>query len=379
MVLKMRKFIKIIFLIFLCSSFLKNLLALETPAKEALIIDLVNGQILLDKNSTNKTYPSSMTKMMTALVAFEHLKEGKISLNQSVPVSEKAWKKGGSKMFIEVGSKVTINELLHGVIVQSGNDASIALAEAISGTEERFAKAMNKLGKKIGLNGSNFTNSSGWPDDNHFSTVQDLAKIAEYTILNHPELYKMYSIPEYTYNGIRQDNRNPLQNSFGNDGLKTGHTEIAGYGLTASSIRDDRRLILVVNGLDSSKLRAQESERLMEWAFENHTLVNFFNKNDVIAETNTWLGKKKTVSLTTNENINITIPNALLEDTKISLEYNEPIQTPIEKNQILGKLKISVDGYIEKEFDLIASESVDTVGFLSKIIMSINYMIFGEN
>jgi serine-type D-Ala-D-Ala carboxypeptidase (penicillin-binding protein 5/6) len=216
-------------LIFLFS---KPLFAIESIAENALIMDISTGEILLNKNSDLKTFPSSMTKIMTALVAFEKIKNGTLSMDQEFLISKKAWKMGGSKMFIEVDKRVKVSDLLLGIIVQSGNDASIALAEGISGSEETFAIEMNNLGEKIGLTSSNFVNSSGWPDDNHYTTAMDLALIAKYTIENHPELYEMYELTEYTYSGIKQDNRNPLLLTFeGSDGFKTGYTKAAGYGI----------------------------------------------------------------------------------------------------------------------------------------------------
>jgi len=211
-----------------------------------------------------------MTKMMTVLVAFEKISKGQISLDQKFLVSKKAWKMGGSKMFVEVDKTVSVEDLLRGIIVQSGNDASIVLAEGISGSEEAFASEMNLLAGKMGLKGTNFVNSSGMPADNHYTTAKDLAVIAEYTIKNFPEFYKIYSENDFTFSNITQSNRNPLLGSSdGNDGLKTGYTNDAGYGYVGSSIRDGRRLILVFNGTNSSKQRKQEANRLMEWGFSN--------------------------------------------------------------------------------------------------------------
>ena len=265
--------------------------AIESIAKTALLIDLSTGEILLDKNSNERTYPSSMTKIMTALMAFEKIKDGTLSMDQEFMVSNKAWQMGGSKMFIEVDTKVKVFDLLLGIVVQSGNDASIAMADGISGSEDTFAIDMNNLAKKIGLTGTNFVNSSGWPDDNHYTTAKDLALIAEYKLVNHPELYEMYGITEFTYSGIKQDNRNPLLYSFdGADGFKTGYTEAAGYGLVGSAERNGRRLLLVLNGLETSKARAQESLRLMDWGFNNFQLVDFYQEGEVVIEANTWLG-----------------------------------------------------------------------------------------
>ena len=364
----------IVFLLFTRQSF-----AIESIAKTALVIDLSTNEILLEKNSTEKTYPSSMTKMMTALVAFEKIKDGSLSLDQEFLISKKAWKMGGSKMFIEVDKRVSVYDLLLGVVVQSGNDASIAIAEGISGSEEIFAIEMNNLGKKIGLTGSNFTNSSGWPDDNHYTTAEDLAKVAQYTIENHYELYQMYKISDFTYNGIKQDNRNPLLYTFeGADGFKTGYTEAAGYGLVGSAERGDRRLILVLNGLESSKSRAQESLRLMDWGFNNFQLVDFYKKNEVIQEVDTWLGKEDKVDLVALEDISVSIPKAQLSSAKVTVLVEEPIATPIKIGDQIAKLQIS---FADKQVDfpLYSGEDIDQKNFFSRIFSAIYYIILGSN
>ena len=364
----------IVFLLLTRQSF-----AIESIAKTALVIDLSTNEILLEKNSTEKTYPSSMTKMMTALVAFEKIKDGSLSLDQEFLISKKAWKMGGSKMFIEVDKRVSVYDLLLGVVVQSGNDASIAIAEGISGSEEIFAIEMNNLGKKIGLTGSNFTNSSGWPDDNHYTTAEDLAKVAQYTIENHYELYQMYKISDFTYNGIKQDNRNPLLYTFeGSDGFKTGYTKDAGYGLVGSAERGDRRLILVLNGLESSKSRAQESLRLMDWGFNNFQLVDFYKKNEVIQEVDTWLGKEDKVDLVALEDISVSIPKAQLSSAKVTVLVEEPIATPIKIGDQIAKLQIS---FADKQVDfpLYSGEDIDQKNFFSRIFSAIYYIILGSN
>ena len=364
----------IVFLLLTRQSF-----AIESIAKTALVIDLSTNEILLEKNSTEKTYPSSMTKMMTALVAFEKIKDGSLSLDQEFLISKKAWKMGGSKMFIEVDKRVSVYDLLLGVVVQSGNDASIAIAEGISGSEEIFAIEMNNLGKKIGLTGSNFTNSSGWPDDNHYTTAEDLAKVAQYTIENHYELYQMYKISDFTYNGIKQDNRNPLLYTFeGTDGFKTGYTEAAGYGLVGSAERADRRLIVVLNGLESSKSRAQESLRLMDWGFNNFQLVDFYKKNEVIQEVDTWLGKEDKVDLVALEDISVSIPKAQLSSAKVTVLVEEPIATPIKTGDQIAKLQIS---FADKQVDfpLYSGEDIDQKNFFSRIFSAIYYIILGSN
>ena len=353
--------------------------AIESVAKTALLIDLSTGEVLLDKNSEERTYPSSMTKIMTALMAFEKIKDGTLSMDQEFLISKKAWKMGGSKMFIEVDKKVKVSDLLLGVVVQSGNDASIAIAEGISGSEETFAIEMNNLAKKIGLNNSNFVNSSGWPNDNHYTTAKDLAKIAEYTLNEHPELYEMYAITEFTYSGIKQDNRNPLLYSFdGADGFKTGHTQAAGYGLVGSAERGDRRLLLVLNGLETSRSRAQEALRLMDWGFNNFQLVDFYKKGEVVIEATTWLGKQEKVKLSSQQDISVSIPKTHLSDMKVEVLIEEPIPTPISINDQVGLVQIS---YADKklQYPLLASENIEQKGFFSRITSALYYLVLGSN
>ena len=357
----------------------KPLFAIDSIAETALVMDISTGEILLDKNSNIRTYPSSMTKIMTVLVAFEKIKNGSLSLDQEFLVSKKAWKMGGSKMFIEVDKRVKVFDLLLGIVVQSGNDASIALAEGISGTEETFAIEMNNLAKKIGLTDTNFVNSSGWPNDNHYTTAKDLALLAKYTVENHPELYQMYELNEFTYNGIKQDNRNPLLLTFdGADGFKTGYTEAAGYGIVGSAERGGRRLIIVLNGLESSRSRAQESLRLMDWGFNNFELVNFFKKDELVFQANTWLGKKEKVDLVAIEDIKVSIPKAQLSSANVDVLIEEPIQTPINKGDIIANLQIS---YADKKvsFPLAASESIEQKGFFSRITSALYYIVLGSN
>ena len=353
--------------------------AIESIAKTALLIDLSTGEVLLDKNSEEKTYPSSMTKIMTALMAFEKIKDGTLSMDQEFLISKKAWKMGGSKMFIEVDKKVKVSDLLLGVVVQSGNDASIAIAEGISGSEEIFALEMNNLAKKIGLTNSNFINSSGWPNDNHYTTAKDLAKIAEYTLNEHPELYEMYAITEFTYGGIKQDNRNPLLYSFdGADGFKTGHTQAAGYGLVGSAERGDRRLLLVLNGLETSRARAQESLRLMDWGFNNFQLVDFYKQGEVVIEATTWLGKQEKVKLSSQQDISVSIPKTHISDMKVEVLIEEPIPTPISINDQVGLVQIS---YADKklQYPLLASENIEQKGFFSRITSALYYIVLGSN
>ena len=374
----MQKYIvKFLFLIFLFVN--SNSHALESIAKEAYLLDLNAGQVLLDLNSESRTFPSSMTKMMTVLVAFEKISKGQISLDQKFLVSKKAWKMGGSKMFVEVDKTVSVEDLLRGIIVQSGNDASIVLAEGISGSEEAFASEMNLLAGKMGLKGTNFVNSSGMPADNHYTTAKDLAVVAEYTIKNFPEFYKIYSENDFTFSNITQSNRNPLLGSSdGSDGLKTGYTNDAGYGYVGSSIRDGRRLILVFNGTNSSKQRKQEANRLMEWGFSNFQLIDFFKKGDLVFQADTWLGMDKTINLVAPSNISLAVPKAHLTDMEVIVQVMEPIPVPIITGDVIGQLKI-IHGKTETLFDLIAEKDVKQKNIISKVFSALYYLVMGTN
>ena len=339
----------------------------------------MNAYHKMIKNLDKKVEPASLTKIATLYLVFKSLESNYISEDDYAIVSKKAWKMGGSKMFIEVDKRVKVFDLLLGIVVQSGNDASIALAEGISGTEETFAIEMNNLAKKIGLTDTNFVNSSGWPNDNHYTTAKDLAKVAQYTLNEHPELYKMYAITEFTYSGIKQDNRNPLLYSFeGADGFKTGHTQAAGYGLVGSAERGGRRLLLVLNGLETSRSRAQESLRLMDWGFNNFQLVDFYKQGEFVIEASTWLGKQEKVKLSSQQDISVSIPKTHISDMKVEVLVEEPIPTPISINDQVGLVQIS---YADKklQYPLLASENIEQKGFFSRITSALYYLFLGSN
>ena len=257
--------------------------AQQTSAKQAIIVDYKTGNVLFEKNADQKMPTSSMSKVMSMYVIFDALKKGNLSLDDEFVVSEKAWKKGGSKMFIEVGKKVKVEDLIRGVIIQSGNDATIALAEGLAGSEEMFANALNRKAKELGMDNSSFMNASGWPDENHYSTARDLAKLAKAMIEEFPEYYEFYSETEFTFNDIKQANRNPLLGAgIGADGLKTGHTDDGGYGLIGTGVNDDgRRVIMVLNGMESKKERREESIRLLQWGLNGFTNVVLFENKKV--------------------------------------------------------------------------------------------------
>ena len=354
--------------------------ALETNAREAFIMDFDTGTVLLDKEGDTLTEPASMTKMMTVHMLFKHIKDGSVSMDDTFHVSKKAWRKGGSKMFVEVNSDVSVSDLLHGIIVQSGNDAAIVVAEGLAGTEDAFATEMTEEARNIGMTKSVFKNATGWPAEGHLVTVHDLATLARDTIRDFPELYKLYSVKEFTYNGIRQPNRNPLLGtSAGVDGLKTGHTETAGYGLTASAERDGRRLILVVNGLGSVRERRTESQKLLDWGFREFDNYDLFAKDETVGSANVWLGAETKVDLVSDKDILLTLPRSARNDMKVSVVYEGPIPAPITKGAQVASLKVEMADQETREFPLYAAHDVGRLGFIGRIGAAIKYLLWGAN
>ena len=352
--------------------------ALDTQAREALLVDLGTGAVLLDKNSEVSMPPASMSKIMTAYMVFERLKDGSLSLDDKLPVSEKAWRMGGSKMFVEVGDQIRVEDLLRGVIVQSGNDACIVLAEALAGSEEAFAEQMTAKAREIGMTGSTFANATGWPDPNQRMTARDLAVLAERIITDHPEFYHYYSEKEFVWSDIRQGNRNPLlYKNIGADGLKTGHTEEAGYGLTASAVQNDRRLILVVNGLSSVKERSAEAERLMSWGFREFGNYALFEAGETVDEAPVWLGAEKTVPLVMAEDITVTLPRRARNGMKVSVVYESPIPAPVPAGSEVARLRISWPDGAPVDVPLMAGKDVEQLGPFGRIAASIKFLLLG--
>ena len=357
---------------------------IETQARQAYIIDVKTGTVLLDKNSDELMPPSSMSKMMTAHMLFEKLQKGEVKLTDEFPVSERAWRMQGSKMFVPLNGRVKVEDLIRGIVIQSGNDACIVVAEALAGSEEAFAEQMTKRARELGLSKSVFKNASGWPNPEHVSTARELALLAKHTMETFPEYYKYYSELNFTFNGIKQGNRNPLlYKQLGADGLKTGHTEAGGYGLTASVKRGDRRIIMVVNGimLPSSpaglKARAQETEGLIEWAFREFENYNLFKSGDAVQTAGVWLGDAKSVPLVAGDDLVVTLPRKARQGMKVTAVYQEPIPAPIQKGQKVGKLVITAPGVETKELPLIAADSVNQLGPAGRITAAVSYLIFG--
>lgn len=357
--------------------------AMETDAREALLMDFDTETVMFAKDADVAMPPSSMSKLMTTYVVFDMLKQGKLKMDDVFTVSENAWRKGGaasggSTMFLEPNSQVTLEELLHGIIIQSGNDACIVVAENISGSEEAFADLMNREAAKIGLNGSHFTNATGLPNPDHYMTARDLATLAKRIILDFPEYYELYSKTEYTYNGITQHNRNPLlYMPIDADGLKTGHTEVAGYGLTASAVRADRRLILVVNGLDSTKARAQETQQLLDWGFRTFENRDLFDAGEVVADAEVWLGEADTVPLVVQDDLRLTIPRRPTDEFRVKVVYDGPVPAPVRKGDRLATLAIEAPDMDRIEYPLVAGADVPKLGFLGRMGAAAKHLVFG--
>jgi D-alanyl-D-alanine carboxypeptidase (penicillin-binding protein 5/6) len=360
--------------------FVSSAQAIETPAKQAVLIDYQTGQVLFEKNADERMTPSSMSKMATVYLAFQRLKEGRLSLEDTFPVSEKAWRKQGSKMFVALNSRVKAEDLLRGIIVASGNDACIVLAEGLSGTEDAFGRELTDLAQKLGMKGTNLVNSSGWPDPNHYSTARDLATLATATIRNFPEYYPYYAEKNFVYNGIKQGNRDPLlYKDTGADGLKTGHTEEAGYGLTASAIRNGRRLIMVVNGLNSMKERASESEKLMDYGFREFNNYQLFTANSTVGEAPVWLGTEARVPLILKNDVTVTMPIKSRKGMVVKTIYESPIQAPIEQGARIATLRIEVPDRPVMELPLVAGKSVEKLGMVSRLGAALRHIVWGEN
>jgi D-alanyl-D-alanine carboxypeptidase (penicillin-binding protein 5/6) len=373
---------KKLFLAFLFSSilFTSKLYAIDTKAEQAIVMDFDTNEILFEKNSNIKTPPASMTKIMTVYAAFDRLKNTDLSIENECVVSAKAYKMGGSRTFLEIDDKVSIDELLKGIIIQSGNDASVALAECLAGTEDDFAKLMNVYAKRIGMRNTNFLNSSGWPEDNHYSTVYDLALLSNSLINEFPDLYLYFSDKEFTYNDIKQPNRNKLLSSVqGADGLKTGFTRASGWGIAATAKRDDRRITAVINGTNSSRSRLNEASNLINWAFSQTSQKLLVDENQVIVEVDVWLGNKPRVNLVSAKKIVSTLSFDQIQLIKSSLEYKRPIEAPIKKGEVYGKLLIDIEGKPNIEVELIAQENVGTVNPISKVFAAMKYLIFGTS
>jgi serine-type D-Ala-D-Ala carboxypeptidase (penicillin-binding protein 5/6) len=342
-------------------------------------MEVETGTVLLNKNAEERIPPASMSKLMTAYLVFDYLKQGRATLDDELPVSEKAWRTGGSKMFVPLGARVKISDLIRGMIVQSGNDACVVLAEGLAGSEAAFVEQMNQKAKEIGLTNSHFANVDGLPNPEHWMTAHDLATVAMRTIVDFPQFYEIYGEKEFTYNKITQGNRNPLlYKDLGADGLKTGHTEEAGYSLVGSAKRGERRVLVVLSGLPSSKARAQESERLIEWAFREYNTVPLFTAGATVDEAAVWLGGQPKVPLTVAKDLVVTVPRKSRKNMKVTVAYDQPVAAPIRKGQQFGKIVVAVPDLQPVETPLIAATDVDRMGPFGRIATVAGHMIWGN-
>ena len=348
---------------------------LDTAARHALAVDFATGATLLDKDGDVPMPPSSMTKLMTAYLVYGALKSGRLKLTDELPVSERAWRMGGSKMFVQVGTNVAVEDLIRGVIVQSGNDSCIVLAEALAGSEEGFSELMNQKAKELGLTNSFFKNSTGWPDPAQRMSARDIAMLARRIILDFPEYYHYDSEKSFKYNNIEQENRNPLVQKGTADGLKTGHTEEGGYGVVASSLRNGRRVILVLNGMTSMRQRAEEADRLMEWCFREFENVPLFQAADVIENAPVWLGTAASVPLVGGRDLIVTMPRSWRRTATISLRYAAPVKAPVARGDRIGTLTISGQGVPVLEVPLLAGADVPRLGLTGRTMAVISRML----
>lgn len=358
--------------------------AIETAAKQAIVVDFASGQVLMEKNADELMVPSSMSKLMTVYMVFDKLKSGAWKPSDRLPVSETAWKRHykseGSLMFLPVNSTATVEELLKGVVIQSGNDACSVLAEAYSGSEEAFAEEETRKSREIGLTRSVFKNASGWPEPGHLMTARDLSVLSRHLIADFPEYYPLFSQMEFVFNGIKQGNRNPLlYNTPGADGLKTGHTAAAGYGLAASIKRGNRRIIMVLNGMSSMKERAEESRRLTEWAFREWETYALFKAGDeVIPDAEVWLGQAETVPLLAKGSLEVTMQRRNRAEMKVTTVYNGPIAAPIKAGQEVGKIVVTAPGMVPMELPMVAGADVEKLGFAGRMSTAFKRIIFGK-
>ncbi|OFX09253.1 MAG: D-alanyl-D-alanine carboxypeptidase [Alphaproteobacteria bacterium RIFOXYD12_FULL_60_8] len=353
--------------------------AIDTSAQQAILVDHDTGAVLYEKNADVAMHPSSMSKLMTLYLIFERLKDGSLSLDDQFRVSENAWRKGGSKMFVEVGKTVRLEELLRGIIIQSGNDACIVAAENLSTSEEAFAQEMTTRAKQLGMQASTFVNATGWPDDGHMMTARDLSLLAGHLVRDFPEYYPLFKERSYIFNGILQENRNPLLDKpgLGADGMKTGHTDIGGYGIVASATNDNRRLVLVVNGLGSDKARAMESESLLQWGFREYDNYSLFSSGETVTEAPVWLGDKGLLPLVVKEDVLLTLPRRVRRDMVVKVVYEGPIPAPVQENTQVATLIIEGPGIETRTFPLVAGESVNRLSFVGRLGAAVRHILWG--
>ncbi len=352
---------------------------MDTSAKNAYIVDMSTGRVLLEKAADEPIEPASLSKLMTTYMAFEAIRNGTLDMDRKLLVSKRAWKKGGSRMFVEVDERVRVSDLLRGIIVQSGNDSCIVIAEAMAGTEDRFAQQMTRRARDLGLENSTFRNSSGWPHPEHRMSARDLAKLSARLISDFPELYKIFAERTFTYNGIRQFNRNPLlkYENLGADGLKTGYTRRSGYGLVGAAQIEGRRIIAVLTGFTSERKREHEAVRLMEWAFSRFELYTLFKPGEDVVSANVWLGENDTVPLTIPDGLKLTLSNEQRAGLSMRVRLVEPVSVPIKKGVPHGTLIVSAPGMDTMTIPLVTGKEVKKLGFFARITAAIKHVLWG--
>ena len=360
---------------------------IEIKARTAILQDFLSGEILYEKEPDRSIYPASMTKIMTSIIAFDLIKSGDLTLDEKFIISEKAWRlstSGYSSMFVMVNDEVSVENLLRGIIVASGNDACVALAEGIAGTEEEFAIMMTSKAQEIGMSNTNFANSSGINDPDNYSTVKDIMIMSHYLIKNYPEYYEWFSEKEFTWDRtggdpITQGNRNPLlYKNMGADGIKTGYLAVVKYSLASSLERKGRRLIAVASGFETKNSRSRESSKLLTYGLTNFDLVEINKSGEEFDSVDVWLGKKDFVKVYTKEDIYKIIKKGKKKLLKVKMLYEGPVEAPISKDQVLAKLKIIYDDELIDEYDLLAKEQVNKVNIFSRLMKSLNYLIWGD-
>lgn len=358
---------------------ISQLLDIKSPAKQVIIYDHEADEVLFEKNADQIMKPASMAKVMTAYIIFDKLKDQSLQMSDTFLVSNRAWRMGGSRSFLELNTNVSIKDLLLGLIVQSGNDAAVVLAEGISGGEEAFAREMNRYAKILGMNNTYFTNATGWPHPDLKTTSRDLIILTRNIINNFPKLYELFNEKIFTYNNIKQSNRNPLLYSMnGADGLKTGHTNESGYGLIGSVKKNNRRVSIVINGLNSKKKRTFESKRLFNIVFRETALLSLFNDKKSLAKANVWLGKQPQVNLVAEKAFKKIISPLELNKTKIKIQWQDPISAPIAKGDKVGDIFIDIPGKELIKQNIVSSQNIDTMSTFMKAKSILMYLLYGE-
>jgi serine-type D-Ala-D-Ala carboxypeptidase (penicillin-binding protein 5/6) len=355
---------------------------IDTAAQTAIVIDYDTGAILFDKNAEQRIPPASMSKIMTAYVVYSNLKSGRLKLDDTLPVSEKAWakhKSDESNMFVPLGAQVKVEDLIRGMIIQSGNDACVVLAEGIAGSTDAFVDQMNQTAQKLGLKDSHFANVDGLPDPEEYVTARDLANLARDMIHDFPEYFHYDSEKEFTYNNIKQGNRNPLlYKDIGVDGMKTGHTDEAGYGITVTALRNGRRIIEVLSGMASMNARSQESEKLLDWAYREWADYKLVKAGDTVDDAPVWLGVTANVPVTIATDLNVSMPRNARAGMKVTAVYDHAAKAPIAQGQPIGMLQITAPDMNEVDVPLVAAKPVDKVGGFSHALFAAGYLVFGH-